>query len=323
MRKFSLAFFVGLITFLCHSQSLFAQQAPQYTQYVFNYYGLNPAAAGINPCFSFRSGHRRQWYGFESAPTTTYLSVYGSLKNVKKPYLKTRHVIGAYFENDRTGVYGPSGRTSLSLSYTYHTPLANSFYMSAGLFSGFTQYSFSIDQMSMSQGNDPAALASRKAILIPDFQPGFLVYNPYFFSGYSVKYLAKNSLDPVFGFNSQLERHHYLTSGARIPTRIKEIYFLPSFNIKMVKGAPVSLDLTSMIDYDDIIAFGINYRKVESVGVIVQLRVKKFRIGYSYDYGTTRMQISHANSHELTVGYRLCSKDQAGYYDEIRCWAYQ
>jgi type IX secretion system PorP/SprF family membrane protein len=302
---------------------LFAQQAPQFTQYIFNYYGLNPAAAGVNPCLSFRTGHRRQWHGFESAPTTTYVSLYGQIKNVKKPFLKTKHVLGTYFENDRTGAFGPSGRTSFYLSYTYHTPLANNFFLSAGLFGGFTQYSFSIDQVTLSANNDPAILASRKAILVPDFNPGIMMYNPYFFTGYSVKYLTRNRLDPVFGFQSRMERHHYITSGARIPTRIKEIYFLPSIHMKVVKGSPTSLELTTMIDYDDIFSFGINYRKVESIAAIVQFRIKKLRVGYSYDYGTTRMQIAHANSHEITVGYRICSTSQNGYEDGIRCWAYQ
>jgi len=301
----------------------FSQQAPQYTQYIFNYYGLNPAAAGVNPCFSFRTGHRRQWYGFESAPTTTYLSLYGALKNKKKTYIKTKHVIGTYFENDRTGSKGPSGRTSLNLSYTYHTPIVSKLYFSAGLFGGFTQYAFSIDDVRLENSLDPAVLASRKTILVPEFQPGIMLYNPYFFSGYSTKYLTRKRLDNVFGFQSRMERHHYITTGARIPSRLKEIYFLPSVNVKVVKGAPIGIDLTAMIDYDDIIAFGINYRKVESVGAIVQLRFKNFRVGYSYDYGTTRMKIAHSNSHELTVGYRLCSKDYAVYDDEVRCWAYR
>lgn len=323
MRKLSYFLSQVLAILFCWAFSASAQQTPQYTQYVFNYYGLNPAAAGINPCFSFRSGHRIQWVGFENAPVSTYLSVYGSLKNTKKPYIKSRHVVGAYFESDRTGSFGPSGRTSLYLSYTYHTPLANSFYMSAGLFSGFTQYSFSIDQITLNVPNDPAVLASRKAILIPDFHPGIMIYSPNFFTGYGVKYLLRNRLDAVYGFGSRLDRHHYLTAGARIPTHLKELNFLPSMNLKLVRGAPIGLDITGMIDYDDLISFGINYRKVESFAAILQIRVKKFRVGYSYDFGTSRMKIAHANSHEITVGYRLCSKEQNGYSDEIRCWAYQ
>src|ERR1700749_3937718 len=52
-----------------------AQQRPQYTQYVFNNYLLNPALSGIENYTDVKAGYRSQWTGLQGAPVTSYLTV--------------------------------------------------------------------------------------------------------------------------------------------------------------------------------------------------------------------------------------------------------
>ena len=47
---------------------LFAQQDPQFTQYMFNLLALNPAYAGSAERVSIKGLTRHQWVGFEGAP---------------------------------------------------------------------------------------------------------------------------------------------------------------------------------------------------------------------------------------------------------------
>ena len=47
-----------------------AQQVPQYTHFIQNYYALNPALAGISSCLNIQTGYRSQWVGFDGAPKT-------------------------------------------------------------------------------------------------------------------------------------------------------------------------------------------------------------------------------------------------------------
>ena len=61
--------------YLLHSNDLLAQQPSQYTQYIFNYFGINPAAGGSTKCLQLKAGYRRQWLGFESAPVQQRLRV--------------------------------------------------------------------------------------------------------------------------------------------------------------------------------------------------------------------------------------------------------
>ena len=65
---------VYLIILNALSQFCLAQQKPQYTQYIFNNYLLNPALSGIENYTDVKAGYRSQWTGLEGAPVTGYLT---------------------------------------------------------------------------------------------------------------------------------------------------------------------------------------------------------------------------------------------------------
>ena len=62
-----------IIVFIAGMQLVFAQQKPQYTQYVFNNYLLNPAVSGIENYTDAKVGYRSQWTGLDGAPVTSYI----------------------------------------------------------------------------------------------------------------------------------------------------------------------------------------------------------------------------------------------------------
>src|ERR1700748_3758896 len=71
MKKiFYLLIIIGFIV-----ETATAQQKPQYTQYVFNNYLLNPAVAGIENYTDVKAGYRSQWTGLQGAPVTSYLTI--------------------------------------------------------------------------------------------------------------------------------------------------------------------------------------------------------------------------------------------------------
>ncbi|MCC6250859.1 MAG: type IX secretion system membrane protein PorP/SprF [Bacteroidia bacterium] len=295
-----------------------AQQTSQYTQYILNYFGVNPAAGGSTKCLQSKVGYRKQWWGFEGAPVDQFFSVHGVLKN-KTPYNKRKNVLGFYQERDMTG---PTTRNSFNLNYSFHVPLSSDFYLSTGVFAGLIQYGFIRDNVTLTRGDDPAIGASKKVIIYPDLNPGIMLYNPNFFLGYSMKYALQRKLNAVYGFNSALDRTHYFTTGASIPGNRKEFSYLPSINVKYAMGAPIGLDVGFLIDYNDVFRWGFIYRKRDAVCALVQFRVKKFQLGYAFDYVTSKVRYGAANSHEIIIGYRFCRKDADGLDEKERCYAY-
>ena len=69
---------IGLITVLS-----FAQQQPQFTQYMFNTIAINPAYAGSREILVINMLNRNQWVGLNGAPVTQTLSVHSSIPGSK------------------------------------------------------------------------------------------------------------------------------------------------------------------------------------------------------------------------------------------------
>ena len=86
-------------------QLLFAQQKPQYTQYVFNNLLLNPAVTGIENYTDVKAGYRTQWTGLSGAPVTSYLTVDAPLGK-------------AFLQGDATAFPAGGGENPSSRLYT-------------------------------------------------------------------------------------------------------------------------------------------------------------------------------------------------------------
>ena len=74
----------------------FAQQLPQFTQYMFNTISINPAYAGSRETLSVVGLHRSQWVGLDGGPETQTLSVHAPLRNENMG-------LGVSFINDKFG----------------------------------------------------------------------------------------------------------------------------------------------------------------------------------------------------------------------------
>src|ERR1043166_65948 len=93
----------------------FAQQDPQYSQYMFNQMAINPAYAGSKEALSTTAFIRDQWTGIEGAPKTQTISVHGPLKSKKVG-------IGGAVIADQIG---PKKSIGALVSYAYRIPVKN------------------------------------------------------------------------------------------------------------------------------------------------------------------------------------------------------
>ena len=78
-----------------------AQQIPQYSQWFLHQFAINPAHAGIKSCVDIHTLYRSQWYDFQGAPNTGFLT-FGVPLQVKRKYaFSARHGAGFKFETDQ------------------------------------------------------------------------------------------------------------------------------------------------------------------------------------------------------------------------------
>ena len=139
-----------------------AQQLPQFTQYMFNTYLINPAVSGTHNYYQMRYNNRFQWVGVTDAPQTYSISAYG-------PHGSKDMGFGGNLYHDITG---PTSRTGGLFSYSYNMQISeNGMRVSGGISLGFMM--FRADGSKYEYGdaiviNDPAINLSTKSVFTPD-----------------------------------------------------------------------------------------------------------------------------------------------------------
>lgn len=310
-----------LILFFLPAFSAFAQQKALHSQYMTNYYLLNPAMSGFEKDWELTTGYRNQWVGFEGAPKTVYLSAHTDLgpkrKQRRKRGIQGFHGGGGYVYTDQTG---PTTRSGALLSYAYHVPLSREVYASGGLFAGMQQFSFNTDKIHLadnSNGLDPVSRSGSLNAFMPDLSLGASLHSDKFYTGVSVFQVLGNRM---FRFentdaSSRLYRHVFLSGGYHLSVN-KYVTLSPSVLVKYVNPAPVQADFNLKGSYtfnnrpktkqDDKLWVGVSYRTRDAVVMLLGLQfLEKYTFGYSYDLTVSRLSHHSAGSHELVFGLRI------------------
>jgi len=276
--------------------SVSGQQHPLFSHYMFNGLYINPAYAGSKEFVSTTLIARKQWTGFEGAPSTQIASLHAPLNNEKVG-------LGVVIANDKIGI---TNQTDFYGSYAYHLPM-NTGKLSLGLSGGFSYFKSKFSDLIVWDPDDPVYETNSLSNILPNFGAGVYYYSKKFYAGLSVPQLL--SYDPEQALHIEVDkvhkvsRHYYLSSGGILGTR-GELKFRPSFMIKYAANAPIQYDLNINMLISDIIWVGASYRSSDAVVLLLEYQVnKKLRVGYSYDLTLTEMRTYSSGSHEIILGY--------------------
>ncbi|MCX2738924.1 PorP/SprF family type IX secretion system membrane protein [Pontibacter anaerobius] len=311
--------YILLFCFLLVGSVAVAQQKALYSQYMTNYYLLNPAVAGVEKDWNFKAGYRNQWTGFEGAPKTFYVSAETALfkRTIGKRMARPYHGAGGYIYSDQTG---PITQTGVLLSYAYHVPINRSLYLSSGVFGGVQQYRFDENKIHLADGSnerDPVTQQGSINAFMPDLSVGTYLHSEEFFVGASLFQVLGNKInknreveDPA-----RLSRHLFVSGGYNFDVN-RNITVTPSALIKYVNPAPIQADFNVRGEYhftkrrktvyDDMVWAGISYRTQDAVVGLVGVQFKEqFRLSYTYDITVSKMRHYSAGSHEIVLGFRM------------------
>lgn len=332
--------FYTLVVFVCLATSVCAQQRPQYTQYLFNNYLLNPALSGMENYIDFKAGLRRQWTGIDNAPRTEFMSAHWNLgsdylwknplsmpdkddnpmsRNYMQNYTASpaHHGMGATVVLDKTG---PISRLDANLTYAYHLQLSGTLNMSVGAAVGITRIGLDINQLSLENPYDPALSGTVISQVKPDLGVGVWLYGARFFAGASVQQILPQKLafttDPNYTSGKEVP-HVFLTMGYKLFID-DEISLIPSFMLKS-NPTPVSVDANLKLAFKDRIWLGGSYRYGDSFSAMAGLNISKlFNLTYSYDFTTSDLNKVTYGSHEIVLGVQLNNVYQV--MSSMRMW---
>jgi type IX secretion system PorP/SprF family membrane protein len=299
MRKALYILFFGITTL-----QGYAQQDPQFSQYVFNQMYINPAATGADGLIRFNVIHRGQWVGYQSSfdnggsPASQVLTAALPLGIIKSS-------IGLMVVNDQIAA---QNNVRAQLSYAYHLGLSNGAKLSLGLRGGL--YSKNLDgtkYRAVNPNDDKIPTGRSITQSTMDLGVGVWYQAANYFAGISIDHINGSKFDFDFNGNNQLARAIYLTAGYTY-------YFsdnfsaMPSVLVKSVAGAPLSTEGGLMFTYQDRFWLGGSYRIGDSaIGMIGAnlMENKALRIGLAFDLTTTASSAKAPYSYEALVSYAL------------------
>lgn len=328
--KFAAKSFLFVLLHLGCCNWLYGQQQPQYTQYIFNNYVINPAITGIENYTDLKIGYRNQWQGVSGAPITSYVSMHmplgkkflngdassfpsGGGNPMSRSFVQTykasepHHGIGFHAVSDEAG---PLSSLFVNLTYAYHIGISHNTNLSFGLSAGISRMHLDISKVTTGEGADPAISGDVNDKLQPDLGAGIWLYGPRYFAGISAQSLLgrtisfSNQVDPLYGQGKEVP-HMFFTAGYKMYLS-ENIAAIPSTMIKYVDPAPVTLDMNLKLAFRDRFWIGGSYRKDDAIAAMVGFNMGSFlNLSYSYDYTTSNLNVSSNGSHEVVLGFLL------------------
>lgn len=305
-----------------------AQQRPQYTQYIFNNYLLNPAITGIENYTDVKAGYRNQWQGLTDAPVTSYISVHAPLGKqftegsatsfqgegnnpMSRSYVQTykasepHHGVGFHLVSDKTG---PFNSTEINLTYAYHLGLAANVNLAVGVAGGLSRIGLDRSKIILEDPADQAIADNNRTQMQPDLGAGVWLYGPRYFAGLSAQQLLGRPLrfsDNFAAAGGKQVPHYFITAGYKFYLG-EDLAAIPSAMLKVVSPVPLSLDLNMKIAFKDKLWVGGSYRKDDSFSALAGFNVGHFfNLSYSYDFTTSELMSVSNGSHEIVLGLLL------------------
>ena len=307
MRKY----YIHIYLFFC-CWNLSAQQTTQYTQFTFNKYGYNPAAAGTSfkSPFEIIIGTKRQWLDIDNAPKTNFFGF--NYTFIPKRSYRKWHNIGAYVDQDQSGVFASN---SFLVSYTFHLLLTKKLTASFGVFAGVRRFFISLNSLNIS---DPAvANSASKLTAYPDIIPGFRLYSKKFFFDVSLHQITTpkqaNSKKEI-GLNSKVVPHIYTSVGFKIFFD-NNFSLVPSLNMHTTLTYIPVFQGNIMLNYGTRFGIGLTVTDKDFAGAIFQIRfLKNATVGIAYEYSINRLRVAAPNTFEFMMGIIpiFDSKDRYG-----------
>ena len=289
------------------SASLFGQQDPQFTQFMYDRLSINPGSAGSQDAICATLLGRQQWSGFTGQPNTGLLNISGPIESIKSGV-----GVSVYYDE-----IGPQTSTNARLSYAYHLKLGGATKLGLGVsvgvissglnhkWSAYDYGSSGVPAMGTGIG-DPSINQTNKSATAFDASFGAYLYNPNYYVGASLVHLNEGDLSDM---NIKVARHVYFMAGynfALTPQLVLTPHVLAKTDL-----ASTQLDVNATVMYANTFWFGVTYRLEDAVAPMAGYNYEfpggnsALRIGYSYDFTTSELNKYSSGSHELMLSYCL------------------
>lgn len=292
-------FYLIFIVFLSLPSTLFAQQEPQYTQYMYNTQIINPAYSGNREMLSFGLLYRTQWVGIEGAPKTVTFTI-------NSPIGKRRNMgLGLSVIHDEIG---PSTQTDVAIDYAYAIPVDDDTRLSFGIKGGFDVLEVDFTKLDIYNPHDRLYQENIDNRWQPKIGAGVYLNTDHWYIGASVPNFLETQ-HYVRSNNSNMQsiasdRMHFYFIGGYVFDFSFNLQFKPTTMIKVVRGAPLQWDLSANFIFDEKLTLGASWRGDAALAAMAGFQVSpSIFLGVGYDYQLTDLQKYSDGSYEVIMRF--------------------
>ena len=289
MKKISIIIIALVIPY-----GLRAQQDPQYTQYMYNMSVINPAYVGSKENLSFGLLYRKQWSGFDGAPTTATFFGHAPIGDSVG--------FGLSVISDEIG---PVKETNIYTDFSYTINFENENKLSFGLKAGATFHDIGLTNLDLVDPND-VFLSENINSTSPNIGAGIFYHTDKYYLAASVPNILSSVHLDANGTKLGSESSHYFFTGGYVFNVSENTKLKPSFLVKSSFKAPTSFDVNLNALLYDKFEIGASYRLDDSFSGLVNFAITpSLRIGYAYDSITSEIKAYAPASHEFMLLFDL------------------
>ena len=297
MKKFAL-----FVLFVCilGIDMAYAQQDPQYTQYMYNMNVVNPAYAGSKETLSLTALYRKQWSGLDGAPETITFSGHSPINDEMG--------LGLSVIKDELG---PVNETNVYVDYSYTLQVGENLKLALGLKAGATFHDVGLVDLELQDPNDPF-FSQDISNTYPNIGAGAFFYGDNFYVGLSVpNFLTSVHLDEN-GLKYGSETNHYFATAGYVFQVSDNMKLKPSVMVKSAFDAPLSFDGNINALFYEKFEIGVSYRLEDSFSGLIGFQATHYlRIGYAYDHVISELDAVASASHEVILTFDVFFKKKS------------
>ena len=318
MKKISTLLFAASLGL---SSLSFAQQDPQFTQFMFCKQVYNPAVVGTNGSICADVLGRQQWVSFPGAPKTGLVAANMNIGNFG---------VGLSVIADQIGF---QNTTMARLAGAYHIHIGPTGILSIGVDAGIFQTKISGNYIAPQTLQDPSIpnnsgitggpVSNNLNKMTPDFGGGLYYTIPNkLYIGISSTHLSAPIVDgsssapsnphtnyPGYQITYNVARHYYVMAGYSFDLASGRDALQPNVLVK-TDAASTQLDVNLTYMYKKMIGLGVSYRLQDAVApMIVYKSPFGLRGCLSYDLTTSKIKGYSSGTWEISIGY--CMKPKA------------
>ncbi|MFP9113531.1 type IX secretion system membrane protein PorP/SprF [Flavobacterium sp. RHBU_3] len=279
----------------------YAQQEPQYTQYMYNTLTVNPGYTGSPGVLQANLLYRNQWVGVRGAPQTQAFSIH-------TPWSEYYENIGVGLSvvNDRIG---PSDEVYADANFSYSIHTGEESKLAFGLKAGVRVMNIDWSRGTYYQDGDPLLNTNINNRFNPTIGAGIYYYTDKWYAGVSVPNFIQNNYYNDVQESMMADRLHYYVIGGYVFDLNENVKFKPAALVKIVNGAPITADVSANFLLQEVVTLGAAYRWDDSVSALAGIQINRnIFVGYSFDYSVTELNKYNKGTHEFMLRFELAPK---------------